>query len=142
MKNSKILVLNAGIVPKLRLGTKTDKGVKSNGSHIVKILEDKIVKGLDIKGKEIEFVEYIVEENGEKKMYKTKLRGQDGKPSYLVQRLAEIEEGQEIRLEMKKKGIKNYISVDAIHSGDDVEVQEDDEESEPDSRDLEDTMAM
>ena len=137
MLNSKKLVALAGLIPKLRLGTKTDKGVKSNGSHIVKILEDKIVKGLDIKGKEIEFVEYVVEENGEKKMYKTKLRGSDGKPSYLVQRLAEIEEGTEVRMEMKKKGIKNYISVDSIHNGHDVEVEEDEQ-----TIDLDDPIAM
>ena len=125
MINSKKLITVAGIVPKLRLGNKTDKGVTSTGAHRVKLLEDKIIKGTDTQtGKEIDYVRYIVEENGEKKQYDTKLKDKDGNLSYLVQRLAEVEEGHEVLLEMKKRGIKNYISVTPVKENDDVEVEE------------------
>lgn len=118
----------AGIVPKLRLGQKTEKGVISTGPHKVKIIEDKIVKGTDPQnGKEIEYVRYFVEENGEKKQYDTKLKDKNGQLSYLVQRLSEIEEGAEVILEMKKRGIKNYVSVNAVTEHGEVEVDDDSE---------------
>lgn len=126
MKISRELLRVAGITPKLRLGTKkAGGGVTPNGAHRVKILEDKIVKGMDpTSGKEIEYVEYIVEENGEKKNYRTKLKDKNGKLSYLVQRLAEVNEGDEVILEMKKQGIKNYIEVTPVSQSHQVEADE------------------
>ena len=127
MKLSKQLMDVAGVVPKLRLGTKTGKGVTSTGKHKVKILEDKIVKGLDSQtGKEIEYVEYTLEENGEKKVYRTKVKNKEGKLNYLVQHLAEIKEGDEVYLEMKKQGIKNYIQVTPVVGAVSVEVDDED----------------
>jgi hypothetical protein len=113
MKISKELLIKAGIIPKLRLGTKQPKGgVKPNGSHRVKIIEDKIIRKPDpVSGKDIEWVRYTVEEQGEKKIYDTKLKDKNGSLSYLVQRFAEIKEGEEVILEMKKQGMKNYIDV-------------------------------
>lgn len=129
MKNSKSLLKQAGIVPKLRLGEKTEKGVVATGPHRVKILEDKIVRGTDPQnGKEIEYVRYFVEENGEKKQYDTKLKDKEGNLSYLVQRLADIDEGEEIILEMKKRGIKNYVSVTSLKDHGEAEVDEEMEE--------------
>ena len=132
MKTSRELLKVAGITPKLRLGTKkTGGGVQPTGAHRVKILEDKIIKGMDATtGKELEYVEYIVEENGEKKNYRTKLKDKNGKLSYLVQRLAEVNEGDEVILEMKKQGIKNYIEVTPVSQShqveaDDMDVEED-----------------
>ena len=127
MKVSKELLNAAGIIPKLRLGTKTDRGVQGNGPHRVKILADKLVQGKDPKtGKDLEYVRYLVEENGEKKSYQTKKLNQNGELSYLVQRLAEIEEGQEVILEMKKAGVKNYVDVVPVGSAHSVEVEDDD----------------
>src|SRR3990167_5036108 len=112
MKNSLKLLKRAGIMPKLRLGIKLPKGgVKTTGPHRVKILEDKVIRKPDNTGKEIELVRYTVEENGEKKVYDTKLKSKDGQLSYLVQRFAEINEGDEVIMEMEKQGIKNYIKV-------------------------------
>lgn len=126
MINSKKLLVVAGVTPKLKLGTKTNKGVVSTGPHKVKLLEDKIIKGLDPRtNKEIEFVEYVLEENGEKKVYKTKMRGADNMPSYLVQEMANYEEGDEVYMEMKKSGAKNYVSVSPVK--DMVEVDDEDE---------------
>lgn len=125
MKNSTALMKQAGLLPKLRLGNKTDKGVISTGPHKVIILEDKIIKGADPQtGKEIELVRYIIEENGEKKFYDTKLKDKNGQLSYLVQRFSEIGEGDEVILEMKKRGIKNYVSVTSLKDNDDIEVDQ------------------
>lgn len=136
MKTSKELLKAANIIPKLRLGTqKPGGGVIPNGPHRVKILKDKIDKGNDFKtGKEVEVVKYLVEENGEPKAFERKKLNQNGELDYLVQRLAEIPEGAEIILEMKKKGIKNYVEViqlggvDSAEYDDEGHAPEEDEE--------------
>src|SRR3990167_3789730 len=134
MEKSKALMKAAGVVPKLRLGIKkAGGGVIVTGPHRVRILEDRIIKDKDAEtGKEIEFVVYLVEENGEKKEYRTKVKNKEGKLNYLVQRLAEIEEGDEVILEMKKMGIKNYIEVTPTKGATKVEhdVEDDDSEDE------------
>lgn len=117
----------AGVVPKLRLGIKEEgKAPVSTGPHRVKILEDKLRKGKDEKGNIIDVVHYIVEENGEKKFYEVPVKDKQGNLHYLVQRLSEVPEGMDIIMEMKKKGIKNYISVAVV--GEQMEVE--DEEGE------------
>lgn len=126
MQISKELLKEANITPKLRLGQKTDKGVVSTGPHRVKILKDKIDKGTDHQnGKEIDVVKYLVEEKGQHKFYEVPKLGKDGELHYLVQRLAEVPEGSEVILEMKKIGIKNYVSVTEIGRTDEVEYDED-----------------
>jgi hypothetical protein len=128
-KVSKELVLAAGIIPKLKLGIKGEKGVISTGPHRVKLLADKVVPGKDYKtGKEIEYVRYLFEENGEKKTYETKKLNDKGDLSYFVQHLAEIEEGSEVILEMQKRGIKNFISVTPLMNKTEIEVEDEDEE--------------
>lgn len=113
MKVSKELMEKAGIKPKLKLGVKTERGVQSTGPHKVKMVSDKIVQGLDREtGKVIEYVKYVVEEDGTEKEYRTRLKHKEtGELQYLVQNLAQIEEGQEVIMEMKKAGVKNYIEV-------------------------------
>ena len=70
----------------------------------------------------------MLEVNGENKYYQTKLRGADGGLSYLVQRFAEIEEGEEVILEMKKRGIKNYVDVIPVKISTSVEVEDDEDD--------------
>lgn len=113
MKVSKELMKAANIKPKLKLGVKTDRGVQSTGPHKVKMVSDKIVSGLDREsGKVIEYVKYIVEEDGTEKEYRTRLKHKEtGELQYLVQNLSQIEEGQEVIMEMKKAGLKNYVEV-------------------------------
>lgn len=129
MQNSKQLLKAAGILPKLRLGLEqSGGGVKPTGPHKVKILEDKIIKRPDPRtAKDIEWVRYTVEENGEKKIYDTKLRDKNGGLSYLVQRFAEINEGEEVILEMKKQGVKNYIAVTPLGQSAKVEIEDEEE---------------
>lgn len=114
MEISKKLMESAGIYPKLRLGLKKEGGgVESTGPHLVKLISDKIVKGMDREtGKVIEYVKYIVEEEGVEKEYRTRLKNKEtGELQYLVQNLSQVDEGTEIILEMKKMGVKNYIEV-------------------------------
>jgi hypothetical protein len=125
------LVAEKGIIPKLRLGTKGDKGVVGNGPKRVKLVAVKFIDGVDPRtGKPMEYVRYLFEENGEKKVYQTKKLSDAGEVSYLVQRLAEINDGEEVILEMKKRGIKNYVNVTPVSSSNEVEVDEDGEEFE------------
>lgn len=112
MKTSKELLVQAKIIPRLRLGNKTDHGVVSTGPHTVKMIEDKLMNGKDPQTGDIRpIVRYIFEENGEPRRYDVPVKDKAGELHYLVQRLAEVEEGQEIVLEMKKRGVKNYVDV-------------------------------
>jgi hypothetical protein len=91
---------------------KTEKGVQGTGPHRVKLLADKETTGTDpITGKEIPVIAYLVEENGQKKSYRVPKIDKKGEIHYLVQRFAEINEGEEVILEMKRRGIKNYVEV-------------------------------
>lgn len=130
MKLSLQLLKEAGIQPKLRLGNKKAKGgTESTGPHRVKMVADKMVKGIDPKtNKEVDYVRYLLEEKGEIKTYQTKKLNDKGELSYLVQRLAEVKEGEEVILEMKKQGIKNYIDVLPLVGGSTAVEMEDDEE--------------
>ena len=131
MLNSRKLLDNAGILPKLRLGIKQQKGgVKSTGPHRVKVLEDKIVKKADAdSGGKVEYVRYFVEENGEKKVYDARLKDKvSGELHYFVQRFAELNEGDEVILEMKKMGAKNYIQITPVDQSIPVEIEEDTDE--------------
>lgn len=125
MRISQDLLKKANIIPKLRLAVKTDKGVQGTGPHRVKLLQDKEAKDTDpMTGKEREVVSYLVEENGVKKSYKAAKLGKDGQLHYLVQRLADVEEGEEIILEYKRKGIKGFISVSDIKDQGEVTEEE------------------
>lgn len=116
----------------MRLGNKTEKGVKANGTHRVKIISDKIIRKPDPQtGKDTEWVRYVVEEKGEQKIYDTRLKNKDtGELSYLVQRFAEINEGDEVILEMKKQGIKNYIEITPVGHSSEALVEDDEEDEE------------
>ncbi len=141
MQTSKALLKTAGILPKLRLGIKkSGGGTTSTGAHRVKFLSDKVVNGTDPKtGKPAEFVRYLVEEKGEKKTYQTKKLNDKGELSYLVQHLAEINEQEEVILEMKKQGIKNYIEVLPVSGATTAEI---DDNEDDDSISEEETAEM
>jgi hypothetical protein len=116
MKTSKEIVLKSGLLPRLQLGIRMPRGgVKPTGPHTVKILEDSIIKKPgreDEASTEVHYVRYIVEENGIRKQYDTRLKTKGGSdPSYFVQAMAEIEPGEEVILEMMKSGPKNYINI-------------------------------
>ena len=125
METSKSILKIANIIPKLQLGTKTEKGVESTGPHKVKLIKDKEVKGTDVNGKEVAMVRYLLEVNGEPRIYDCKKFDMKGDIHYLVQKLSTYNEGSEVILEMKKRGIKNYIDVLPAGESGSVEVEDD-----------------
>lgn len=134
MQNSKELMKRAGIIPRLRLAVKrAGGGTMGTGPHKVKILEDKIIRGKDPEGKSkelIEFMRYLVEEDGEKKTYDTRLKSKEtGELSYLVQHFAEVDEGEEVILEFKRTGVRGFIEVTRSKSNS-VERADDEDEDE------------
>jgi hypothetical protein len=131
MKISREILLKSGLYPKLRLGIKSGRGVTPTGPHRVKILEDKIIKKLNTEGAEEYFVRYIFEEAGEKKQYDAHMKAKGGTdPHYLVQALADVKEGEELILEMKKAGVKSYIEVTRVATGESEKVAADDGDDE------------
>lgn len=113
MKNLHLLATQLKIMPKLRLGIKLEKGgVSPTGPHKVKFLEEPTtVMGKDEKGAPRKELKFTVEEDGIKYRWQVPILGKDGQPSYLIERLMNVEVGDERILEMMKQGIKNYIDV-------------------------------
>lgn len=141
MKVSQEILKQANIVPRLRLGVKAisrSKGgkmvpmVKSLGAFHVKLIKDKEVVGRDNQtGEPVPMVRYLLDvlmpdgKTWEKRIYDTRKFNKDtGEVSYLVQRMAELPEGHEVILEMKRKGIRNYVEVRDPHAIDTVEADE------------------
>lgn len=119
MEKSKQLMQKAGIYPDLKLLVKVEgQAPRATGPHKVKVLEEKVVMGKDYtSGKEREEMRYTLEEDGEKKIYQVPLKDKNGDLHYLIQRFAEIEEGEEIVLEAKYKGGRNFINVIRLNQG-------------------------
>lgn len=126
MQNSKGVLKKAGVIPRLRLAVqKQGGGTESTGAHKVKAIEDKIVQGIDRNtGKEIYLMRYIFEENGEKKRYDVPVKDKQGDCHYLIERLAEVNEGEEITLEYVRKGLKGYIDVKRDHEDNEEDIDE------------------
>lgn len=102
------------IVPRLNLGSKlAEGGVKSTGPHTVKFLEEPVVVvGKDfITSKERKELRFIVEENGVNYRWNVPILNKEGQPNYLVERLIDVEVGDERILEMVRKGTRNYIDI-------------------------------
>src|SRR3990167_5731625 len=113
---SQQLAEQAGIKPRLQLGIKTENGVKSTGPHRVKYLADRIIKGVDYHTREErEEVEFIFQENGTDYIYEVPVKDpKTKKPHYFWVKMATYEYGQEVILEMRKRGAINYISIDPV----------------------------
>lgn len=124
MNTSKAILKTANIIPRLQLGTKTEHGIVSSGPHKVKLLRDKEVTGTDVNGKQIALVRYLLEENGEQRIYDVKKLNASGDIHYLVQKLATYPEGSEVIIEMKKRGIKNYVDVQPAGESGSAEVED------------------
>jgi hypothetical protein len=85
--------------------------VKPTGPHRVKIVSDKLIRKMNTDGVEEHFVRYVFEENGQQKQYDAHMKSKVGNdPHYLVQALAEVEPGEELRsrahLERNRPGAK------------------------------------
>lgn len=126
MEQSKKLLEQAGITPKLRLGIqKPGGGVIPTGPHRVKLISDVIKNEMNYEtNKEEPHVIYTLEENGETKEYQRKVKNKKGELDYFVQRMADFEPGQELILEMVRKGARNHISIVPVNK--ETSVEEDD----------------
>jgi len=131
MKIAKQLMQSAEIYPKLKLGVRTIKAdgsygaVVSTGPQKVKLIKEFIRKGVDREtGKVIEVYKIVVEHEGVVKEYRMPIKAREtGELHYLVQRLSKVDEGEEIIMEMKKQGPKNYIEV-LRADGSPIEIEE------------------
>ena len=125
MENCKAIVSKAGIVPRLQLVRKEGDVAVPTGQHKVKLISDKLVKGADYQsGVERPEVQFLLEEGGVKKTYNVPVKDKNGDVHYLVQRFAEIEAGEEIILEAKKKGVKTYIDLQRTNNTGDPVIDE------------------
>lgn len=101
--------------PKLKLGEKTDKGVKSLGPKTVVITAEPTTTMMMKNGKQVKAFKLIVKENGELKKWLVPITTEEGEGHYLIEHLQDVEVGETIVLEMKKRGPRNYIEV--VRSG-------------------------
>jgi hypothetical protein len=133
-KLSKQAMTQANILPKLQLGqqklseTTKKTSVVSTGKHYVRLIEEKVINGKEFGTDEvIPKMRYIFEENGEKKSYDARMKDkQTGELHYFVQSMSNVEEGEEIIIEMIKKGMKNVINVQKLGTAAQVEIQDED----------------
>lgn len=97
-------------MPELKLGIGSPP--KSTGPHTVKLLTGKEVVGRDYKTRqERRDFRILVEEAGVKKTYQFPILGEDGKPHYLLIQLANIPDGTEVIMEMKREGARTFIGL-------------------------------
>jgi hypothetical protein len=113
MKKVKEIADYYKIAPKLRLGTKlVGGGVKTTGPHKVKFTEEPtVVMGKDDKGQPRKEMKFLVEEKGVIYRWNVPILNKEGQPNYLIERLMNIEVGDERILEMHRERGRNYIDV-------------------------------
>lgn len=134
MENVKAAAKALKLYSKLQLGEKIPGGgVKSTGPHTVKITAEPTTTIMDKGGKPVKAFKFIVEEAGVLHKWLVPLTNEQGEGHYLIERLQNIEIGEEIVLEMKKRGPKNYIDVTRPgEEEDDIELPPDEEAGEID----------
>ena len=141
MENVRKVAEKLGVLPRLKLGIKIVKadgkpgGIKSTGPHIVNFLsEPKLVMGKDFEGKERQELQFEVEEHGFKLRWNVPIKDKNGNPSYLVERLMNVEVGDTRVLEMMKRGAINYVDIRMEDEAPDeppADVEAEDEEQPP-----------
>ena len=135
-----------GVKPKLRLGRKLDKkrdgkgGIEPLGPIKVKFLaEPEGITGKNYEGKPTKFLRFLVSRDGNEYHWFVPVLNKEGQPNYLLERIADIQIGNEYILEMKAEGGRNHIEVlngdgTAITPRDSqgpAEIEEDDDETPP-----------
>lgn len=101
-----------GALPKLRLGEKLPGGgVRSHGAKTVKFLSEP--EGVTIRkmGKPIKALRFEVEYEGTRYYWYIDVLNREGQPNYLLERVLDINIGDERILEMRKQGAINYVDV-------------------------------
>lgn len=145
LNNLKKAAEKMGIVPRLQLAVqKTDEkgkvlGVESTGPHRLKILADaELTEGSDpMTGRKRQEFHLPVEERGTKKLWVLPLYDRDGKENYKIAKLMDLNIGDEIIVEVRKRGAKNYTSIMPVNAEEGLE----DENHLPDEEEIERTLA-
>jgi hypothetical protein len=114
------------IYPKLKLGEKLPGGgVKPTGSHKVKITAEPTTVMVNKGGIPTKHFKFIVEENGQNYKWLVPITNKEGTEAhYLVERLMDVQVGDELILEMKKQGARNFIEVRRANEPERVEEEE------------------
>jgi|GEM_PF-1634321 len=131
MKTTKQAMDKMNVIPRLRLANQTTDdngkrtGIVSTGPHRVTFVSDKLVDGSDPDtGATRQEIQFTVDENGVRKLWNVPLFDKKGQPNYLIERLADVKEGDEVILESKRRGPKNYTSVQRLGHATEVEADE------------------
>lgn len=99
----------------LKLAIKEEgKGVQGTGPHLLKLLRGELAKKENYTTKkEEQGIMLFFEEGGKEKKYFIPMLDKEGKFHYLFEKFANIEEGEELILEYKKKdkSFKGFIDV-------------------------------
>lgn len=129
MENVKKVAKQLGVLPKLQLGVKLEKGgAKSTGAHRVKfVAEPTLVPGKDDTGKPRQELKFTVEENGIQYRWHVPVLNKQGQPNYLIERTMNIEVGDERILEMRSDRGRNYIDIRGVDEAPNEAPDEDDE---------------
>lgn len=106
---------------RLELAKKNDKGIPtSTGKHTVELLRDEERDDIRLyksqnSYKEVQGIRYWFDENGVEKYYDISLLDkEEEKPHYLLQKMAEFNEGDMLVLEYIQKGQGGYIDVKTV----------------------------
>jgi hypothetical protein len=119
--------------PKLRLGEKMPgSAVRPTGPHKVKITAEPTTVMVNKGGVPTKHFKFIVEENGQLYKWLVPIMNKEGTEGhYLIERLMDVQVGEELVIEMKKQGARNYIDVrragEPERPDDEQEVEVDDE---------------
>ena len=110
----------------LKLAVKEGNAVRGTGPHKVKLVgcENAINKDYQTQ-QPIKGVNLLFEEEGVPKKYFVPILGDDGKFHYLIEIFSEIDEGEELILEFKRRegGIKGYIDVQKVSEEEEIFVK-------------------
>jgi len=98
----------------LQLAVKEGKAVRGTGPHKVKLIGCENATNKDYQTQEdVKGVNLLFEEEGQSKKYFVPTLGKDGKFHYLIERFADIAEGEELVMEYQRKegSVRGFISV-------------------------------
>lgn len=140
MKSIDSIMTQLNAAPKLRLAKKLEKGgVELLGPKRVKMLDE----GTKFMGKDAETgkprqeLKFMVEHEGRPHRWLVPMLSKNDptQPHYLIERMSEmdVQVGDELILEMKRRGPQNYVEITKVASGqvsEEPDLSESDEEHE------------
>jgi hypothetical protein len=117
MASLKDEIKKANITPRLELTTQGENNERiSTGVHIVKKIADKVEEVWDEQVKaNRKTVKILVEEKGQKKLWQFDYLNSKGEVDYKALKMADVENGDTLRLESKKgKSGHSYVDIQKV----------------------------